>query len=236
MIFGYHPLEGGYDVPMRIVGANIPYEWLIYIFMFIPIGVLLYGIYKRYQVWTLAKGEIHRNDQVGARILSWLGYTFAQARVIRKPLAGMMHALLFWGFVVLALAAGVDAAHYWIGWPHIEGASYIGFSLFVDVLGLLALIGIIGLAIVRYIQKPDRLNDNKASDGWIILLVFVVLFFGFVIEGLRIAAQIKLSTTMEQIAYEQVAIVFNPSSRARNICSVLPIKRTPPLVSESVNR
>jgi hypothetical protein len=39
MIFGFHPIEGGYDVPMRMVGANIPYEWLIYIFMFIPIGI-----------------------------------------------------------------------------------------------------------------------------------------------------------------------------------------------------
>ena len=208
MIFGYTPLQGGYDVPMRVVGANIPYEWLIYIFMFIPIGILLYGIYKRYQVWTLAKGEIHRNDQVGKRILSWLGYTFAQARVIRKPLAGLMHALLFWGFLVLALAAGVDASHHWLHWPPIEGAIYIGFSWFVDVLGFLALIGIIGLAVIRYIQKPDRLNDTKASDGWIILLVFIVLFVGFMVEGLRIAAQIKMSTTMQQIAYERVASPF----------------------------
>ena len=55
MMFGFTPLQGGYDVPMRIVGANIPYEWLIYLIMWIPIGILLYGIYKRYQVWTLAK-------------------------------------------------------------------------------------------------------------------------------------------------------------------------------------
>ncbi|MGR6836251.1 heterodisulfide reductase-related iron-sulfur binding cluster [Syntrophomonas erecta] len=205
MMFGFHPLEGGYDVPMRIVGANIPYEWLIYIIMFIPIGIFLYGFYKRVQVWQLAKGEIHRNDQVGQRILSWLGYTLAQARIIRKPLAGWMHFFLFWGFVVLFIAAGVDASHYWLGFPHIEGASYIGFSWLVDVFGLLATIGIIVLAIVRYLQKPDRLNDTKASDGWIILLVFVILVTGFVIEGLRIAAQITMSTTMAQIAYEQKA-------------------------------
>ena len=41
MIFGFEPLEGGYEVPMRVVGANIPYEWLIYIIMFIPIGISL---------------------------------------------------------------------------------------------------------------------------------------------------------------------------------------------------
>lgn len=205
MLFGFHPLEGGYAIPMRQVGANIPFEWLIYIIMFIPIGIFIYGFYKKVQVWMLAKGEVHRNDQVGKRILSWLGYTFAQARVIRKPLSGIMHFLLFWGFVVLFMAAGIDASHFWLGFPHIEGNAYIGFSAVVDILGGLAILGIIIMAIVRYIQKPDRLNDTKTSDAWIILLIFVILLTGYVIEGLRIAAQIDMSTTMSQIAYEQKA-------------------------------
>lgn len=205
MIYGFHPLEGGYDIPMRVVGANIYYEWLIYIIMFIPVGILLYGFYKKYQVWTLAKGEIHRNDKIGERIISLLVYTFAQAKVIKKPLAGWMHFFLFWGFLVLALAAGIDAAHHWIHWPPIEGNIYIAFSAVVDVFGLLAIIGIVILAVVRYLQKPERLNDTKTSDGWIILLVFAILVTGFFIEGLRIAAQIIQSTTMAQIAYEQQA-------------------------------
>jgi membrane-associated protease RseP (regulator of RpoE activity) len=28
---------------MRVVGANIPYEWLIYILMLIPLGIFIYG-------------------------------------------------------------------------------------------------------------------------------------------------------------------------------------------------
>ena len=57
MIFGFEPLEGGYEVPMRMVGANVPYEWLIYLFMFIPIGIFLYGAWKKIEVWLLAKGD-----------------------------------------------------------------------------------------------------------------------------------------------------------------------------------
>jgi hypothetical protein len=70
------------------------------------------------------------------------------------------------------------------------------------------MIGIMVLAYIRYIQKPDRLNDTKASDGWIILLIFTILLTGYFIEGLRIAAQIQLSTTMAQIAYERVCSPF----------------------------
>ena len=44
MIFGFHELEGAMEVPGRIVGGNIYYEWLICVLMFIPIGVLVYGI------------------------------------------------------------------------------------------------------------------------------------------------------------------------------------------------
>lgn len=205
MIYGFTPLDGGYDIPMRVVGANIPYEWLIYLIMLIPVGIFLYGFYEKVRVWLLAKGEIHRNDKVGARIASWFVFTFAQARVIRKPLAGWMHFFLFWGFLLLFMAAGIDAMHNMIGWPHLAGNTYIGMSWIVDVFGFLALIGILVLAFIRYVQKPDRLNDSQASDGWIILLIFTILLTGYFIEGLRIAAQIKMSLTFDQIAYEQIA-------------------------------
>jgi Fe-S oxidoreductase/nitrate reductase gamma subunit len=205
MIYGFTPLEGGYDVPMRVVGANVPYEWLIYVIMLIPVGIFLYGFIEKVKVWLLAKGELHRNDKVGARIGSWFVFTFAQARVIRKPLAGWMHFFLFWGFLLLFMAAGIDAMHNMIGWPHLAGNTYIGMSWIVDVFGFLALIGIIVLAVIRYVQKPDRLNDSQASDGWIILLIFTILLTGYFIEGLRIAAQIQMSTTFDQIAYEQLA-------------------------------
>ncbi|WP_054696700.1 heterodisulfide reductase-related iron-sulfur binding cluster [Syntrophomonas palmitatica] len=208
MMFGFEPLEGGYEVPMRVVGANVPFEWLIYVIMLIPVCVFLYGFFKRVQVWLLAKGELHRNDKVGARIWSWFVFSFAQARVIRKPLAGWMHFFLFWGFLLLFMAAGIDAMHNMIGWPHLAGGMYIGMSWIVDVFGFLAMIGIVVLAFIRYVQKPERLNDTNSADGWMILLIFAILLTGFFIEGLRIAAQIKLSTTLSQIAYEQTASPF----------------------------
>ena len=66
------------------------------------------------------------------------------------------------------------------------------------------MIGIAALAI-RYVQRPDRLNDSKPLDGWILALIFAILFTGYIVEGLRIAAQIKLAPTMAAIAYEKTA-------------------------------
>ena len=206
-MFGFHAFEGGhgFEEAGRLVGANVPGEMLIYLFMWIPIIIFLYGFYRKVIRWRLAKGEIHRRDKIGKRLGSFLYNTFLHARVIKKPLAGWMHFLLFWGFIVLALAAGVDAAHFWIGIPHIEGASYVAFSAVVDIFGGLAMLGIIVLACIRYFQKPDRLNDTKSSDGWILLLIFVILFTGFVIEGARIFAQLERTTVAGNLDYEKMA-------------------------------
>ena len=162
MIFGYHEIGGFFDIPMRQVGANVPYEWLIYIIMLIPIALVVYGMGKKIQVWTLAQGDLHRDKNILKRIIDVIVYSFAQLRVIRKPLPGWMHFFVFWGFLFLALAAGIDAAHHWIGWPHLEGGLYIGMSWIVDVFGFLALIGVIVLAFIRYVEKPDRLKIGRA--------------------------------------------------------------------------
>jgi hypothetical protein len=205
MIFAFEPLEGGYSIPMRVVGANIPYEWLIYILMFIPIGFFIYGFYQRIKVWKLAQGEEHRNDQLGRRFFSWLVNSMGQLQLVRKPLAGWMHFMLFWGFMFLLLATATFASWSKIGFPDMTGFFYTLISWLADVGGFFALLGIIVLFGIRYWRKPDRLNDTRSSDGWMLLLIFLILLGGYVLEGMRLAAQMQLSTTIAQLDYERVA-------------------------------
>jgi heterodisulfide reductase subunit C/nitrate reductase gamma subunit len=216
----FHPIQGGYDIPMRVVGANIPYEWLIYILMLIPLGIFIYGAYRRIRIWRLGQGEQHRRDRPGTRIWSLISNTLAQRQVIRKPGVGWMHFLLFWGFVFLLLATAAWAMWSKINFPPMVGNTYIIASAIADITGFLAMIGIVVMAIIRYLLKPDRLNDTRSLDAWILFLIFAILFTGYIIEGARIAAQIKQSTMMEQILYEKSASpigwifagIFNGSS------------------------
>ena len=205
MVFAFRPLEGGYEIPMRVVGANIYYEWLIYIFMLIPIGFFIYGVLKRVRVWLLARGETSRDDKLLARSLNFLVNTFAQKQVLRKTTAGISHFFLFWGFVVLFIATIFFAAWDKIGFPRLVGSFYVNFSAFIDIMGFLAMIGILVLAVIRYIQRPGRLNDTQPLDGWILFLIAAILFTGYIVEGLRIAGQIQLSATFAQIDYEKIA-------------------------------
>lgn len=205
MLFGFIPLEGSYDQPMRMVGANVPYEWLIYIIMFIPIGLFLYGSYQRIKIWQTGRGEQHRTDNGLKRFWSLLVNTFAQKQVIRKPVVGFNHLFLFWGFIFLFLATIAWGAWSKINFPPMVGDIYVISSAVVDIFGLLATIGVVILAINRYLVKPDRLNDTRPLDGWILLLIFTILVTGYIIEGARIAAQINMSPLLSDILYERTA-------------------------------
>jgi hypothetical protein len=209
----FHPIQGGYDIPMRVVGANIPYEWLIYILMLIPLGIFIYGAYRRIRIWRLGQGEQHRRDRPGTRIWSLISNTLAQRQVIRKPGVGWMHFLLFWGFVFLLLATAAWAMWSKIKFPPMVGNTYIIASAIADITGFLAMIGIVVMAIIRYLLKPDRLNDTRSLDAWILFLIFAILFTGYIIEGARIAAQIKQSTMMEysiaEITIKKTAPITN---------------------------
>src|SRR5689334_4192875 len=42
-----------------------------------------------------------RTDNPGARFLNVLRIGIAQTKILREPIAGIMHATIFWGFLVL---------------------------------------------------------------------------------------------------------------------------------------
>jgi len=209
MFFGYHGFEGAYEVPMRIVGANIPFEWLVYLLMPIPVGIFLYGAYQRIRIWMLARGSMYRWDNLGTRLWSFIVNIFAQRQVLRKPVVGFMHSLVFWGFVILFITTASFAAWSQIGFPPLTGNFYIILSFLADVFGFLATIGVLVFFINRYIVKPSRLNDTKPMDGWMLFLIFAILVTGYFVEGARIASQMIYETAksgnIDALAYEKMA-------------------------------
>jgi len=176
-------------LPSREVFWNIPYGYVIYILAAIALAFWVFSLYRRYQLWRLGKPD-DCSKNIGKRIPVFIRTTvvdfLAHRRFLRDPYPGMMHLIIFWGFVILLLASGVDAfTHYITG--HIIGTPYLWFKLIVNIGGLLALIGIIMAAFRRYVLKPERLN-TILDDGIGIALIAGMLVTGFMVEGLRLAA------------------------------------------------
>jgi len=113
------------------------------------------------------------------RPLHRLARTFAevalQARVIRdRPVAGILHALVMWGFFAFAW---VSAEHVYLGLVGLEHAeaSTSWYATFAAVWAVAATAGILGLAIRRFILRPHALGAISPSSGVVALLIVVLM-------------------------------------------------------------
>jgi Fe-S oxidoreductase/nitrate reductase gamma subunit len=169
---------------------------LFYPLAAIAMAVFAYGVYRRWRLWVaLGKPEI-RMDHMKERVKSLLVNGLLQWKTFRDPYPGIMHSLIFFGFVVLSIGTALIANETYItspllGWTYLKGLFYLVFSFLMDIFGLAVLVGVLLAIDRRYIRRPDRLGykgapDSTPDDAIVLLLILVIVVTGFVIEALRI--------------------------------------------------
>ena len=82
--------------------------WFVPAYIFLWLAVLLAGALFVYRVSILSRLLLAakpdgRHKEVGERVRALIVYFLAQARLFKYPGAGLMHALIFWGFLILSL-------------------------------------------------------------------------------------------------------------------------------------
>ena len=192
-------LTSSYNIPatditrepfFNIGGPTGFMRWGIYIFVFITVFYIIYTIVQTVRGWRQGKGEL-RTDYPEKRIYAVLKYVVFQAKVLKERYAGIMHASIFFGFIVLFIVtltvmAEEDLTALFFHHHFIYGNFYLIMSLIADFFGLIVLLGL-GMAIVRrYITKPSRL-DTKSTDTFALVLLLLVVITGFTNEAWRIA-------------------------------------------------
>ncbi len=113
---------------------------------------------------------------IGPRIRKVLWEVAAQGQVIaQRPLPGLAHAFVFWGFCVFAL---VTLNHFAEGFG-IGFLSHGGFStfyfLFAGVFAVAVAISIAGLAFRRFVIRPKWLEPLSPESGLIAFLIFALM-------------------------------------------------------------
>src|SRR5689334_224722 len=100
---------------------------------------------------------------VGPRIRELLWEVALQAKVIRqRPLPGIAHALVFWGFCAFAL---VTLNHIAIGFGTRLLSSDSLYLLLAAIFAVLVAISISGLFVRRFILRPKWLGDLSYESG-----------------------------------------------------------------------
>lgn len=146
------------------------------LFFFILTGSMGYFLWRTWLLIRLVRmGKRDpecRTEHLPARVGGMLADVFLQRRVLRKPVTGLFHLLIVWGFFVFA----VNTIN------HFAGAFFPGFHLFgetalanhytmlADLFAVLILAGVLGLAIRRYVFRPAGLTPRSVESA-------IVFFF-----------------------------------------------------------
>jgi Fe-S oxidoreductase/nitrate reductase gamma subunit len=171
----------------REVLWNISHVWVMYALLVPTAAVAGYGIYRRARQWRRGQSE-NRFDRPRERIGFLIQHGLLQLRTWRKLYPGLLHAMIFWGFIVLTIATTVVMIDYDFGIPIMRGNFYLYFQSFaVDIFGALAIVGIGLAAARRWVVRPKQLVYTFEASA-ILVAIFAILVTGFLIEGWRIGA------------------------------------------------
>ena len=113
---------------------------------------------------------------IGPRIRKVLWEVGAQGLVIaQRPLPGLAHAFVFWGFCVFALVTiNHFATAFGAGFLSHEGPSRFYF-LIAGVFAVAVAISIAGLAFRRFVIRPKWLEPLSPESGLIAFLIFALM-------------------------------------------------------------
>ncbi len=123
---------------------------------------------------------------IGRRIGQFLWEVGLQGKVIRqRPLPGLAHAFVFWGFCAFALiSANHIASGFGLRFLNPEGAFGRFYYGFVAVWAVAVAVSIAGLFIRRFVVRPTWLGHVHPESGVIAGLIFTLMVSYLV--GLRL--------------------------------------------------
>ena len=146
----------------------------------IALGSFSYEVLRR--VFIVQKGlGSFPFDRFGERLFRVFREVLLHEKVIReRPFPGLMHALVFWGFMVFGL---VTIDHFAIGFykPIMSDSAHHAYSKIVIPFAVFVIFGILSLAYRRFINRPKALGKTSLTSG--LVAVFIVVLMATYIYG-----------------------------------------------------
>lgn len=124
----------------------------------ITIGVFSYSAFKIYQLFKITKPAYPVKD-FGKRIKRTIVNAFLQERIFRNPIVGFMHAMVFWGFLVILLGSIEMVIDGIVGTERILSSCGIVYDVFIALGDIAAYY--IGVFIIIFIIRRTLLNIKR---------------------------------------------------------------------------
>ena len=148
------------------------------------IGLFGFSVKKLIATLRLGKAE-NRFDNIPRRLKNVFTIAILQTKLMREPVAGTFHVMIFWGFIALSLVVVESIIEGITGHFSFSflGAGYSIITFSQEIFCVLVMIGVAGSLWRRFITKVQRLQvdahgskDAAMILGWIFLIVTTTLF------------------------------------------------------------
>ena len=160
----------------------VHFSWPETVLFLVLLVASLGGFWLRFRkVWRTVlhskKDPEFSIQPVGRRVRDFVWEVLLQGKVIRqRPLPGLAHAFVFWGFCAFAL---VTINHFaeGVGLHLISRDGFFGRFYFTvaAIFGVLVAVSIAGLAFRRLVIRPKWLGPLSYESGFIALLIFLLM-------------------------------------------------------------
>lgn len=205
--------------------------WQPILFVLMAAGFFGYSGYRFALLFKLAKAQKgkapFRLGQIPDRIMTTVINVLGQKAVMEKPVIGMLHAMIFWGFIIITIGTLEQFASTLIPNFHLShllgDPVYAGLAFVQDLFTSFVLLAVLGALYRRVVVKPKHLGQS--SDAFLVLaftgglMVSIFLMNAFHILGVqpvyalampfsRNLADVISMLGLSQGTYETLAIVF----------------------------
>ncbi len=157
----------------------------IFIVVFIASFTFLGFNIKRLLSYLSVGKKDNRFDNIPLRIKNVLKVAIGQSKILREPIAGTIHVLIFWGFLLFLFAVieAILQGFYSEFTFEFLGPIYSIITITQDIFGLLVIFAVLYALFRRYFLNIKRLDHGKSSliDATIVLgliLLVVLSMFG----------------------------------------------------------
>ena len=147
---------------------------ILFILTVLSIWIFVWTVKRRGLLRWPKPGEVSF-DHFGQRIWRTFLEVILQSRVVRdRPVAGILHALVVWGFLAFAW---VSARHFYVGFRGLDTATenHTWYGDFAAAWAAAVLVGIVGLSFRRFVLRPAALGKLSATSGIVAALITLLM-------------------------------------------------------------
>jgi Fe-S oxidoreductase len=142
---------------------------IITILLALGIGAFIFSIWRRIRLLaSLKKAPEPRLNMLGQRLLGIIEFVFGQLRLLKRDtMVGLMHAFIFWGFIVVAIhSIELFGQGFSINFqlPLLDGSIRSIYQTVLTIFEILVLIAVVWLLMRRLVMRPERLTLSVEAD------------------------------------------------------------------------